>query len=87
MSVPEFESLLRKQLKLSNCKLRKGRTGKSYDITTLEGDLFWLYWYDFPHVELMFRPVGRPRCGQTTIYERTIRAHINHCISQLQPES
>lgn len=83
--IQKFEKLLKKQLKLSACSLRKERgVERSYIITTQNNDVFWLYWYDFPEVCLMFRPTGRPYCGQTTIYERTIRSHIEHCISLLK---
>lgn len=86
MSEQKFVDLLRRQLKLSNCSLRKSKGERSYTITTQENDIFWLYWYELPSVELEFLPVGRPRCGQTTIYQRTISAHINHCISRLQAD-
>lgn len=80
---------VKKQLKLSRCQIRKIRgVDNSYHITTPEGDCFWFYFYCGEggswHLE---RTLGeRFACGQTYIYEETIKAHIRHCVSTLEFE-
>lgn len=85
MSIQEFENLLRNYLKQIDCKLRKdsGKTNtNSYTITTPREDIFWMYWYDLPHIVLSARPGGRPYCKETRVYEHAINMEIYNCTKQ-----
>lgn len=83
MSTEEFEKLLRKRLKLINCRLRRRQKSKNdYTITTLEKDEFWMYWEFFPDIKLMYRPMGRPFCEEKVFYKQAIDDEITYCINQ-----
>lgn len=85
IDVEKLMPLVRRELKKSGYKMRKQRHG-SYDVTSLEGDLFWWYSQDGFTMswELMWRPGSKFRDGRTTIHERTINAHLQHCVSLLK---
>lgn len=83
MSTEEFDKLLRKRLKLINCRLRRSQGRKNdYTITTLEKDEFWMYWQELPDVNLMYRPIGRPYCKEKVLYKQAIDNEISYCINQ-----
>lgn len=81
--IPEFEKLFRQKLQLNNCKLKKKKQENNYEIITPAKDIFLMYWWEFPKIQLIYQNVGI-RTEQTVVYERAIRSHINFCVNSMQ---